>query len=55
VAKESAGPLRLLRETHEERVLAALRAQGALTRAQLADQANLSRATLSSIVQDLLA
>jgi predicted NBD/HSP70 family sugar kinase/DNA-binding CsgD family transcriptional regulator len=55
VTKESAGPLRLLRETHEERVLAALRTQGALTRAQLADQANLSRATLSSIVQDLLA
>jgi len=55
VANESGGPLRLLRETHEERVLAALRTQGALTRAQLAERVNLSRATLSSIVRDLLA
>lgn len=55
MAKENAGPLRLLRETHEERVLTALRTQGALTRAQLAEQTGLSRATLSSIVQHLLA
>ncbi|WP_020574038.1 ROK family protein [Actinopolymorpha alba] len=55
MAKETAGPLRLLRETHEERVLTALRTQGALTRAQLAEQTGLSRATLSSIVQHLLA
>jgi len=51
----SPGPLRLLRETHEERVLTALRTGGALTRAQLADEIHLSRATLSSIVQNLLA
>ncbi|MER7247487.1 ROK family transcriptional regulator [Kribbella sp. NPDC000426] len=51
----SSGPLRLLRESHEERVLTALRTRGPLTRAQLADQTNLSRATLSSIVQTLLA
>ena len=49
------GPLRLLRETHEERVLTALRTQGSLTRAQLAERTRLSRATLSSIVQTLLA
>ncbi|MEV4264673.1 ROK family transcriptional regulator [Kribbella sp. NPDC049584] len=49
------GPLRLLRETHEDRVLTALRNQGPLTRAQLADRTSLSRATLSSIVQTLLA
>ncbi|GAB2591677.1 ROK family transcriptional regulator [Kribbella endophytica] len=55
MAKDTAGPLRLLRETHEERVLAVLRTQGAMTRAQLAEQTGLSRATLSSIVQDLLA
>ncbi|TWD74912.1 putative NBD/HSP70 family sugar kinase [Kribbella amoyensis] len=55
MAKDTAGPLRLLRETHEERVLAVLRTQGAMTRAQLAEQTGLSRATLSSIVQHLLA
>ncbi|WP_432936864.1 ROK family transcriptional regulator [Kribbella sp. CA-253562] len=55
MTKETTGPLRLLRETHEERVLAALRTQGAMTRAQLAERTGLSRATLSSIVQDLLA
>jgi predicted NBD/HSP70 family sugar kinase len=36
-------------------VLAALRTQGAMTRAQLAERTGLSRATLSSIVQNLLA
>ncbi|MET9273473.1 ROK family protein [Kribbella sp. NPDC003557] len=51
---EPSGPLRLLRETHEERVLTALRTRGALTRAQLVEHTNLSRATLSSIVQTLL-
>jgi len=35
-------------------VLTALRTRGALTRAQLVEQTNLSRATLSSIVQTLL-
>ncbi|RZU10260.1 putative NBD/HSP70 family sugar kinase [Kribbella rubisoli] len=55
MATKSFGPLRLLRETHEGRVLTALRTQGPLTRAQLADQTGLSRATLSSIVQTLLA
>ncbi|MGC4939515.1 ROK family protein [Kribbella sp. DT2] len=55
MAKDTAGPLRLLRETHEERVLAVLRTEGAMTRAQLTEQTGLSRATLSSIVQDLLA
>jgi len=54
VGTEPSGPLRLLRETHEERVLTALRTRGALTRAQLVEQTNLSRATLSSIVQTLL-
>ncbi|TCC33124.1 ROK family transcriptional regulator [Kribbella speibonae] len=54
MGSESSGPLRLLRETHEERVLSVLRARGPLTRAQLAEQTNLSRATLSSIVQTLL-
>ncbi|TDW86570.1 putative NBD/HSP70 family sugar kinase [Kribbella sp. VKM Ac-2566] len=54
VGRESSGPLRQLRETHEERVLSALRTRGPLTRAQLAEQTNLSRATLSSIVQTLL-
>ena len=55
MGSESRGPLRLLRETHEERVITALRTQGPLTRAQLAEQTGLSRATLSSIVQTLLA
>ncbi|MFF0341473.1 ROK family protein [Kribbella sp. NPDC004875] len=55
MGKETAGPLKLLRETHEQRVIAALRTQGALTRAQLAEQTRLSRATLSVIIQSLLA
>ena len=46
--------LRLLREGHEERVLSALRAHGALTRSELGRHTNLSRATLSSIVRQLL-
>lgn len=54
MGSESSGPLRLLRETHEERVLSVLRTRGPLSRAQLAEQTNLSRATLSSIVQTLL-
>ncbi|TCC07278.1 ROK family protein [Kribbella soli] len=54
MGRESSGPLRLLRETHEERVLSVLRTRGPLTRAQLAEHTNLSRATLSSIVQTLL-
>ncbi len=54
MGRESSGPLRLLRETHEERVLSVLRTRGPLTRAQLAEQTSLSRATLSSIIQTLL-
>lgn len=46
--------LRLLREGHEERVLAALRTHGPLTRSTLMRHTNLSRATLSSIVRHLL-
>ncbi|MEQ7009025.1 ROK family protein [Actinopolymorpha sp. B17G11] len=47
--------LRLLRESHEERVLAALRTRGALGRAQLEDITGLSRTTLSAIVRHLIA
>lgn len=46
--------LRLVREGHEERVLAALRSHGALSRSELGRRTNLSRATLSSIVRHLL-
>jgi predicted NBD/HSP70 family sugar kinase len=54
MAKDSGGPLRLLRETNSERVLTMLRTHGVMTRAQLTERTGLSRATLSSIVQDLL-
>lgn len=49
------GVLALTRRTHEMRVLAALRARGASSRAQLAEATRLSRTTLSEIVSDLLA
>lgn len=44
----------LVRRTHEERVLAALRAQGALSRSELAKRVGLSRTTLSEITASLL-
>jgi len=45
----------LVRRTHEERVLAALRVHGALSRGDLADTVGLSRTTLSEITTSLLA
>lgn len=44
----------LVRRTHEERVLAALRAHGALSRGELAKRVGLSRTTLSEITAQLL-
>ncbi|GAA1727066.1 ROK family transcriptional regulator [Isoptericola hypogeus] len=44
----------LVRRTHEERVLAALRAGGALSRSELATRVGLSRTTLSEITASLL-
>lgn len=44
----------LVRRTHEERVLAALRAHGALSRSDLAKRVGLSRTTLSEITASLL-
>mgnify|MGYP000100226227 CR=1 FL=1 len=44
----------LVRRTHEERVLSALRAEGALSRAGLAQRVGLSRTTLSEITAQLL-
>ncbi|WP_235940727.1 ROK family transcriptional regulator [Paramicrobacterium fandaimingii] len=44
----------LVRRTHEERVLAALRAHGALSRSDLATRVGLSRTTLSEITASLL-
>lgn len=44
----------LVRRTHEERVLAALRAHGALSRGDLAKRVGLSRTTLSEITAKLL-
>src|SRR5690606_31824392 len=44
----------MVRRTHEERVLAALRAGGALSRAELAKRVGLSRTTLSEITATLL-
>lgn len=43
-----------MRRTHEERVLAALRAHGALSRGELARRVGLSRTTLSEITVSLL-
>jgi len=48
------GVYALVRRTHEERVLAALRAHGALSRAELAKRVGLSRTTLSEITASLL-
>ncbi|PFG30067.1 ROK family transcriptional regulator [Paramicrobacterium agarici] len=44
----------LVRRTHEERVLSALRAHGALSRGELAAKVGLSRTTLSEITASLL-
>jgi len=44
----------LVRRTHEERVLAALRSGGALSRSELAGRVGLSRTTLSEITASLL-
>lgn len=44
----------LIRRTHEERVLRALREHGALTRAEISRHVGLSRTTLSDITGDLL-
>lgn len=44
----------LVRRTHEERVLAALRTHGALSRGELAKRVGLSRTTLSEITAQLL-
>ncbi|MDT0158266.1 ROK family transcriptional regulator [Microbacterium sp. ARD32] len=44
----------LVRRTHEERVLTALRAHGALSRGELAKRVGLSRTTLSEITAQLL-
>ena len=44
----------MVRRNHEERVLAALRATGALSRAELAKRVGLSRTTLSEITATLL-
>ncbi|CAM3572710.1 ROK family transcriptional regulator [Isoptericola cucumis] len=44
----------MVRRTHEERVLAALRAGGALSRSELARRVGLSRTTLSEIAASLL-
>ena len=46
--------LRILRESHEERVLTALRRHGGMSRVDLGRHTNLSRATLSSIVRRLV-
>lgn len=44
----------LVRRTHEERILQALRTNGALSRGELADRVGLSRTTLSEITGALL-
>lgn len=44
----------LVRRTHEDRVLAALRSNGALSRSELAQRVGLSRTTLSEITASLL-
>lgn len=49
-----AGVHALVRRTHEERVLQALRAHGALSRNQIAEVIGLSRTTLSDITSSLL-
>lgn len=55
MAGESLNVLHLLRRSHEERVVTALRTHGASSRADLGRRTKLSRATLSAIIRDLLA
>lgn len=50
-----AGVHALVRRTHEERILGALREHGALSRGELSDLVGLSRTTLSEITGSLLA
>lgn len=54
VMSTTTGVQALVRRTHEERVLTALRAEGALSRAELAQRVGLSRTTLSEITATLL-
>lgn len=51
---KSTGAHTLVRRTHEERILGALRAHGALSRGELAERVGLSRTTLSEITGHLL-
>ncbi|SFS73812.1 ROK family transcriptional regulator [Saccharopolyspora flava] len=44
----------VVRRTHQERVLRALRERGALSRGEIADAVGLSRTTISEITRDLL-
>src|SRR5690606_21622667 len=55
LATASPSVLRRLRAGHRERVLGALRAHGAQSRADLGRRTGLSRATLYAIIRDLLA
>lgn len=54
VVSKPAGAHALMRRTHEERVLRALRDSGALSRGEIAEQVGLSRTTLSDITNSLL-
>lgn len=53
-AASEIGALRRIRREHEELILALLRANGAMSRADLGQAAGLSRSTLAEIVADLL-
>jgi predicted NBD/HSP70 family sugar kinase len=55
MSKKSGGSLRSLRRTNEEQLLALLLAHGPLHRAALARRAGISRTTVSTIVNDLMA
>ena len=44
----------LVRHSHQERVLRALRERGALSRGEIAEAVGLSRTTISEITRDLL-
>lgn len=53
--QKPAGVHALVRRTHEEHILGTLREHGALSRSELAQRVQLSRTTLSEIVNNLLA